>query len=309
MPSSTSSSNPAPLDRWSAALLASLLLLLAGAEALTRVFLVPSSKVLSRYQQETDTARSAGPRNRLLVCGNSTLAENVDFPALRKSLEPHWQAERWSMDDTRFFDWYYALRSLRAQNKLPAALAIVLAPFQIIPAQARDTFFAHYLLDPSDLLRASWDLSLHPTDAASMALAIPSRFYATRQDLRKNLIRRFVPFLPHLMASLVSPQQQSTLPLSRQSDVYRARLNLLAAEASITGIPVLLILPSLREATPAEEAVMAATQAPVRVLRPAPSGHFPASLYRDGLHMTPEGAAAYTPFFARAIQEALPRRP
>ncbi len=307
MHSSTSSSKSEISKAWILTLLAGLILILLGAEWLTRILIIPSSRVLSRYAQEAAAAQTPDKNNRrLLICGNSTLVENVDFPALQGSLQPNWEAQRWSMDDTRFHDWYYAFRRLRRQHNSPTAMVIVLAPFQMLGKQVRGTFFAHYLMAPEDIFRISQDLSMHPTESVALAAAVPSQFYATQQDVRKTFARKLMPFLPDLMSALVSEQKPKTLSKEQEQEIYRERLGLLAKEGKEAGIRVLLVIPSLRDESPSESLLQdVGRELGVTVLLPLPSGKFPKSFYRDGLHMTPEGARAFTPLLSKALSDTL----
>ena len=309
MHSSTSNSKSGISKAWILTLLAGLISILLGAEWLTRSVIIPSSRVLSRYAQEAAAAQTPDKsKRRLLICGNSTLVENVDFPALQGSLQPDWEAQRWSMDDTRFHDWYFALRRLRREHNLPTAMVVVLAPFQMLAKQVRGTFFAHYLMAPEDIFRVSQDLSMHPTESVALAAAVPSQFYATQQDVRKTFARRLMPFLPDLMSALVPEQKPKTLSQGQEREIYRERLEVLAREGKEAGIQVLLVIPSLRDDSPSETLLReVGREIGVTVLLPVPSGRFPKSFYRDGLHMTPEGARAFTPLMSKALSDVLGR--
>jgi hypothetical protein len=212
MLSSTSSSDAplnqsaAQLRRAAATLIVSVVLVAAALECSTRLFVHRMSANLGRISQEASAAehlrRTEQAPRQLLIVGNSLLLADVDMAALNRGLHPQWQATRFAVEQTAYYDWHFGLRRLLAAGARPDAVVMCLEPRHLISEGIRNEIFAYFLLQPSDIFRVSRTLRMSPTEASDLFFANTSAFYALRKEIRKNILGRLMPSLPSLTAMI-----------------------------------------------------------------------------------------------------------
>ena len=115
---------------------------------------------------------------------------------LNSGLEPHWQATRFAIEQTTYYDWHFGLRRLLAAGARPDAIVLCVEPRHLIAAGVRNEIFAYFLLQPSDIYTVSRMLRLTPTETSDLVFANASASYALRKEIRKNLLGRLMPSRP-----------------------------------------------------------------------------------------------------------------
>jgi hypothetical protein len=315
MRSSTSSFDPAlnrsaaRLRRAAATLMVSVLLFAAALECATRLFIHRLSANLGRISQETVAAehlrRTEQAPRQLLIVGNSLLLADVDMTALNRGLQPEWQATRFAIEQTTYYDWHFGLRRLLAAGARPDAIVMCLEPRHLIAEGVRNEIFAYFLLQPTDILRVSRALRMSPTDASDLFFANTSAFYALRKEIRKNLLGRLMPNLPSLTAMIT----RGIVPLpdpAKLSTTGKARLEAtrdvaLSAESRL----VLALTPPLR-AVDWSTLRSVGNDIGIPVLAPLLNDNLiPMDFEKDGYHLNEQGRSKFTqtliPLLVRAL--------
>ncbi|MGH8546722.1 MAG: hypothetical protein ACREX3_24530 [Gammaproteobacteria bacterium] len=284
---------------------------LLGIELVTRLVLVKISRVEARglleYESVVQTRNHSASQLRILLLGNSLLLEGVDFPVLKAALRPQWYAQRYVVDDTNYYDWYYGLRRLYREGATHDVVALVLTAQQLTSTRVRGSYFARRLMYPADFIAVARATGMHPTQAMDLFFSSISEFYGLRSELRKVLLGRLIPELPALAARFVVYPQW--MPDSGQ--VYRVSLDRLSALRDFSkrmGTSLFLVIPPLSRPADLDgsrDVIRAGATAGVTVLMPIPSGTLPHSAYRDGFHLNGVGAKRFTAALANALTEAL----
>jgi hypothetical protein len=194
----------------------------------TRLFVYRLSNGLSRVHQEANNAEQMqrspdGPRQVLLV-GNSLVMADVDMSELNKALQPRrWQATRFAIEQTTYYDWHFGLRRLLASGSRPQAIVLCFEPRHLVASGVNTEFFGNFLLHPADLYEVSRTLGLNPTQTSDLFFANTSAFYALRKEIRKNLLARMFPTLPSL-TQLITRGGLPALDLATLSSTGKERL-------------------------------------------------------------------------------------
>ena len=217
---------------------------------------------------------------------------------------PHWDARRFVVEQTFYYDWYYGLKRLFREGARPDVVVLMLSTRQWLRTETRGDYSAYYLMGTRDLPEAVRDLNLNATQAANLAFANVSKFWGARAEMRNFLIGHVMPDLGRLMAfsSTADPRRSR-----RCRRTGRPRADCEAERVGQRhGGRLLIVLPVLAEPQDGSAGFMRAAQAQhVSALRPVPSGTFGLHLYRDaGFHLNPEGAAAFTDQLIPALRRA-----
>jgi hypothetical protein len=316
MPSSISSSeipatrNTAAHQRWVVVLLAFIAVFVVSIECMARWAFTRISRIEQRVQSQSQAARSIGqnangshPRTVLLV-GNSLLGAGVETSVLRQAMPPGWKLAPLQVDDTTYMDWYFGLRRLFAEGARPEVVAVMLSPTQAIATSVRGEFFARHLMQTSDIISVTRELSLHRTNASSMLFARMSEFYGVRAEIRNWLLLKIMPGFQSV-ASLLTRHPRRPVD---DRDVRNAagRLQEMRELAEHYHVKLIWVLPSLLQTPDGTIGFLdAAKAAQVPVLTPAPSGSLAASNYTDGFHLAPAGAHIYTGKLIPLLQQYL----
>jgi hypothetical protein len=281
-------------------LLAGCLAVALAVEATARVGLDRASKIQRRMADEYRLARTIGTgaspgRTHILFVGNSLLDEDVRFDRLHDAVAPQWDARRFVVEQTLYYDWYYGLKRLFREGARPDIVVLMLSTRQWVRTEIRGDYSAYYLISTRDLVDATRDLNLNATQATSLAFANVSKFWGARAEMRNFILGHMMPGLGRLMAfsSVADPTPIVDEAVARDVSDRLARLNALV---SSHGGRLVIVLPVLAEPQDGSAGFMRAARAlHVSVLRPVPSGTFGLNMYRDaGFHLNPEGAAAFT---------------
>ncbi len=247
-----------------------------------------------RLARTIGTGASTG-RTHVLFVGNSLLDEDVRFDRLHDAVAPQWDARRFVVEQTLYYDWYYGLKRLFREGARPDIVVLMLSTRQWVRTEIRGDYSAYYLISTRDLVDATRDLNLNATQATSLAFANVSKFWGARAEMRNFILGHLMPGLGRLMtfSSVADPTPIVDEAIARDVSDRMARLNALV---SSHGGRLVIVLPVLAEPQDGSAGFMRAARAlHVSVLRPVPSGTFGLNMYRDaGFHLNPEGAAAFT---------------
>ena len=163
-----------------------------------------ASKIQRRMVDEYRMARTigigpAGGRTHVLFVGNSLLDEDVRFDRLQDAVAPQWDARRFVVEQTFYYDWYYGLKRLFAEGARPDIVVLMLSTRQWVRTEMRGDYSAYYLLSTRDVADAARDLNLSATQTSSLAFANISKFWAARAEMRNFVIGHLMPDLGRLM--------------------------------------------------------------------------------------------------------------
>jgi hypothetical protein len=233
-------------------------------------------------------------KRQVLVVGNSLLKEGLRFNDLERALSPDWEARRFVVVQTTYFDWYYGLRRLLQDGARPDSIVLVLSANQLMASTVLGDYFGHYLMTIRDLPSVVRDLRLDLTTAASLLFANVSGFYGVRSEIRKRLLVRLMPDLPQLTTLLTrgkTPQYSDEKVYTRATERLQACKSL-AAEYNCRFI--LVVPPVLRAQDHYAALQDAGTQVGVPVIVAAGSGTLGPGDFSDGSHLNQQGAVKYT---------------
>jgi hypothetical protein len=271
-------------------------------EATARLALDRVSKIQRRTADEYWLARTMGndapsDHKHVLMVGNSLLDEDVEFDRLRDSLGAQWQARRFVIENTFYFDWYYALRRLFNEGARPDIVVVMLSTRQWTRSDIRGDYSAYYLMNTGDLPGVIRDLGLNATEAANLLFANLSKFWAARAEMRNFVLARLMPELEQLM-HLSNTADPHPLIDDEVESVVRGRMARLKALTDVHDAQLIFLLPPVLEpgGTDGANGFVRASQAVgVATLRPLPAGTLGLPFYRDaGHHLNPVGASVFT---------------
>lgn len=279
-------------------LLGLLVLMAAGTELLVRLGFHRLSRIQRTFVEECRAAIEQGHDRssavHVLIVGNSLLEAGLDYPRARKELAPKVGLRRIIVEDSAYNDWQYGLRRLLANGAHPQVLILCLSARQLTSPTVRGDYFAHYLMDSSDLIKVSSELHLHPTEASNYFFSNLSSFMGSRAEIRKWIISTAMPDFGVLAKSLARTNPPPLDPAFVEN-LSRQRLSHLANLCGQYGIRFELLLPPLLGSDDNSDAVRrAAAGTGVPVLVPIASGSLPRSDYSDGFHLNARGASVLT---------------
>jgi hypothetical protein len=296
-------------------LLAGCLAVAFAVEAAARVAFDRASKIQRRMADEYRLAKTIGAnrsagRTHALFVGNSLLDEDVRFDRLHDAMAPQWDARRFVVEQTFYYDWYYGLKRLLDEGARPDIVVLMLSTRQWVRTEMRGDYSAYYLLSTRDVLAAARDLNFNATQTSSLAFANVSKFWAARAEMRNFVIGHLMPDLGRLMGlssiADLTPIEDDAVALGVGDRI--ARLN---AVVSSHGGRLVIVLPVVADAQDGSAGFMRAARAlHVTTLRPVASGTFGLNLYRDaGFHLNPDGAASFTEQLIPVLRRAADPRP
>jgi hypothetical protein len=300
--------------RATATLLVGVALFGLALECGTRLFIHRMSASLARISQEADAAarvrRTEQAPRQLLIVGNSLLMADVDMAALSRGIGPRWQATRFAIEQTTYYDWQFGLRRLLAAGARPDAIVLCLEPRHLVSSGLRTEIFAYFLLQRMDIYRASRTLRLTPTETSDLFFANISAFYALRKEIRKNLLGRLMPSLPNLTAMItrggVPPPDPERLSSAAKPRLEAARQVVMSSDSRL----LLAVPPPVRSVDRSVlESIGDALEIPV--LAPLLSDNLaPTDFDKDSYHLNSEGRSKYTealiPLLVRALNASVP---
>lgn len=293
-------------------LLAGCVLVACAAEGTARFLLDRVSKIQRRTADEYARAQTIGTdpcgRKHVLLVGNSLLLEDVRFDRVRAALADDWDARRFVIEQTFYYDWYYGLRRLFREGARPDVVVVMLSSRQWIRSDVRGDYTAHYLIDRADLLDAARELNLNATQTTNLVVANTSKFWGARAEMRNFLLGRMMPDLGALM-NFSSVVDHNTLMAEEVEPIAAERIARLTELTDSYGARLILLMPvtlDTGKGTGWLGILQAAERKRVTALMPAPSGTFGRDMYRDaGFHLNPTGAAAFTEMLIPELHKTL----
>ncbi len=308
MPSSISNSKkigaallgkPTNFIRASLILLLILVAVVLGLEWTSLTVATHSSRILSRSAREREEVkgfrRKPGGPKTVLLYGNSLLLEDVEFPRLHDQLQSGgWDARSLVVVQTSYLDWHFGMRRLFDEGCNPDVYVMILTPTQMAVDGYAGSIFAYYLMRGQDIFEVASATHIHPTEAAGLLFARYSSFYGLRADLRKNLLRYFIPGLNELRAHLI-PLAIKPPPADLVSREVEKRMREERANIEQRGAKLVVVIPPVADPNDhSDVAIQACQRAGVAVLAPVSAGEFSPDMFTDGFHMGQAGAKIFT---------------
>jgi hypothetical protein len=283
--------------------------LLGSVELVVRVGLPRISKIEGRIALEYRSAlairHASGRSPNVLVVGNSWLLYGVDLPMLQTSLAPNYSVRRCVIEQTSYLDWYYGMRALYSRGARPDVVVLFLNATDMAVNDLRGDFFAYRMMLLRDVLRASRDAGLPPTQTFSLFLANFSYYYATRLETRKFLLSSLMPTFQTLRASIIPAARP---PLDSASAVVTVAARLKQFDALVRTHAGRFIFVEAPTRRPRDEswALEAAAKSGVPVIVPMPAASLHDSDFReDQEHLNESGAARYTAALTPLLRRSL----
>ena len=321
MHSFTSSSDPAlrvpPVERTRVrgaiiAVIGTGLLVLLGAEALSRFAFPRISQIEARISSDEREARSIGevvpgaPPTMLLV-GNSLLLEGLDYPKARTEMSSEARVVRFVIERTEYMDWYYGLHHMFESGVRPSVVVLCLNLGDTVSSEILGDYSARHLFGVSDLLPVARQAGMDKTRTSGLVLAHWSAFYASRATIRNFILNKTDPSYGAAMHALADSTRK---PLPPDDELVRKAGNRLTAIRELCrryGVEfVLLIPPSLTRFN--DLLGSAANLQNVDFDYPFPFGTMDAEMFRDRVHLNNKGAAVFTDAIVRALRAHLAKR-
>ena len=293
-----------PRRRDIVALLVALAVCCLGVEMTMRVGFGRVSRIRSEIEREYAVATNMrGPRSALLI-GNSLLKEGVDVSQLRGAVGPGLAVQRFAVESTTYFDWYYGLRHLFHRGARPEYVVCVLSTRQWLSAGVRGEYTAGLMIDGADVQHLAKAVGADNTGASSLAFATLSSYYANRAEVRTWLMGIAIPGLQSLTTRIAAPNP----PLPADHEIGQQALPRLVAMRDLCaryGARLIIVIPPSNAAEDGSGAMVAAArQTGVEALVPLQFEATPPAYYSDGFHLNHLGRAAFTDALASALRRA-----
>jgi hypothetical protein len=277
-----------------------------AAEAAARIGLDRASRIQRRMVEEYQDARAIGqdgvPGPHVLIVGNSLLDEGVQFDRLREALASHYDARRYMVEQTVYYDWLYGLKRLYREGARPDIVVVMLGTGHWLSPNIRGDYSAQYMMSTADLPLVARDLGMHPTQATGLMFAGLSKFWGARVEMRTFVLGHLLPDFGRLM-NTTSVVDRKPLVDEEVAPVLSERVARMRGLADEYGSQLVLLVPPVLNPDDGSSGLMtAAAEHQVPVLRPVTSGSFGAQLYRDGFHLNETGAALFTDRLIPALQ-------
>jgi hypothetical protein len=279
------------------------------AEVAARFSLNHISRLHQRIVQERAAAQAVRPGlpgqpPTMLFVGNSLLLAGVDFPQLVNRTASRFRVSRFVVEQTNYYDWYYATAHLLRKGARPDYLLLCLNPRQLSDNAIRGEFSARFLFGLEDIWPAARAARADLTTTSGLYLAHFSTFYASRAELRGLLMGKIAPQVPQLSHDLVPAASGFTIR-GDQTPVFAGRLQACAELCDMYHVKFLFLVPPTRQIGD-DEISRAGQEAHVEVLRPVPNLSLGPEYYSDGFHLNEAGANIITLKVANEILHLSP---
>jgi hypothetical protein len=298
------------LDRFTLALLVTVIAILAGAECVTVVGFDRVSKVQRReVAQRTALLRvrdSADQRTiHVAVVGNSLLLEGVNVPMLTKKIGPDVVPAPYFVLATGYYDWYFALKRLFSEGMAPRYVLLGLSPNQLASPRTRGDYSASYLFQSSDLFEVARDTHMDATTTSAFVLAHFSKYYSTRSVTRGFILNLALPSVAELLHNKLGTVRDPPLDEAVLAQLATERLAALDRLCRANGARFMLVVPPTYQ--PGAEAVAKIGNGlGIPSLVPVHAGEVDSTDYQaDGFHLNEKGARFFTTRLASKLLDEL----
>ncbi len=264
---------------------------------------------VSRIQRRIDTDYKAALRLRpimngrptLLVLGNSLLLEGINPPEFQKATASEYKASSFFVEQTTYEDWYYGIRRLFHAGARPSVILLGLSINHLIADGVRREYFARFLMDRRDLASVVRREKLAPTLASTFLFANLSGWVGSKTEIRNWLLVRTMPDIDQF-GSLLKTPGPSPPDAARLREILNRRLPELKQVCAQYGARLVLVIPPSQDVRePYQAAEQTGAQTGVLVLVPYRPGEMPPYNYRDGYHLSGDGALLFTRHLARLL--------
>jgi hypothetical protein len=312
VPLSTSDSDRRNATRAIVVLLAALLGYFCALEAVTRIAFPRINHVWRTIQADHLRAVSLRPDPRdksvtMLIVGNSYLEVGVNRDSLQEEIAPNYSLAYLPMSGTSYLDWYFGLRRLFAEGSRPAIVGVCLSTRDLISDTTDGGSFANSLMLKRDILQVKRESHLDNTAASEYLFANFSSWMGHRGEIHNWLLRKSAPGINNLVLYF----RPKNRPLPPASDIVaRAlpRLRLLSELCQQNGSRFFLLIPPTRDVNDASNEVKAAAaKEGLLVVLPFQHAELPESVFLDGAHLNPQGAALFTARLGPTLLQSLYR--
>jgi hypothetical protein len=300
------------VDRFTIALLSTILVILAGLELVSRARFDSTSRVQRREVAERAAlllVRDSGAaRDRhIAMLGNSLMLEGVGLPLFQATLNPRYVPVPYFVLGTNYYDWFFGLRRLFAEGAHPEYVLLGLSPNELATSEVRGDFTARYMVQQSDLLRIVKLTHMDATRASEFMLSHYSEYYSTREITRGYVMSRVLPSVGEMFHSRYASVHDPELSESVLQKLATDRLVALDQLCRANGAHLIFVVPPTYEK--GADVIQAAGLAHgIKILVPVRDNEFDDGDYQeDRIHMNEKGAHVFTLRLADLVNSELPK--
>jgi len=245
---------------------------------------------------------AADDKPTLLLLGNSLALEGINFPEFQRSVANDYQANRFIVEQTSYQDWYYGLRKLFRAGARRKVVLLCLSTHHLAVDGVRWGYFAHFLMDLRDLPSVVRVERLDPTTASTYFFANLSSWIGTKTEIRNWLLVKTLPDI--VKFGNLFPDLPPAPPDDVMKVISAKRFREIQEICRRYGAkPVLLVPPNLDMHDPIGIVMEEGRKAGVPVLVPYRPGEMQRNYFRDGYHLTDEGALLFTPRLVEQLHQ------
>ena len=310
MPLSISASEHRKATRALTILLGAMLVYVCSLEVVTRLAFPRINHVWRTIREDHLTAvllhpSAASNSETMLMVGNSYLEVGVNRENLQQEIAPTFSIAYLPMSGTSYLDWYFGLRKLFMEGSRPAIVGVCLSTRDLISDATYGGSFAHTLMLRSDLLRVKKASHLDNTMTSDYFFDSLSSWMGHRAEIHNWLLRKAAPSVEKL-TPYVRPEKQSLPPSDVILAKALARLRMLNQLAQRYGARFFLLIPPTMDVRDASNEIQAAAaKEGILVLLPFQHAELPGSVFLDGAHLNPQGAAIFTARLGPTLLQSL----
>jgi hypothetical protein len=301
------------LQRATIVLVASVAVVLLGAELLSRYAFPRISQIESRIrhdEHQTMSIRDLAPGSppSVLLVGNSLLLRGLDYPKIRTEMAPDAQVFRFTIENTEYLDWFYGLRHLFVSGVHPSVVVVCLSISQTVSSKTLGDYSARHLFGASDLLPVAHASGMDATRTSGLILAHWSAFYSSRATIRNFILNRTAPGYAAALHAIADNIKETLPPDGELISTASSRMAALQQLCRQYGVDlVILVPPSLGRVN--DLLTPAASLAHVELDDPVPGGSLAPDFFRpDRTHLNEKGAAVFTDAVTRCLRARLEKR-
>ena len=273
-------------------------------------FLIPHVSN-SAKRELADFAAVTAPRPadrppQVLLIGNSLLLHGVDRKILQTEIASSYETAFLPVENTSFFDWYYGLRRLFAENAKPSVVVLSINIRQLMSDSTNGEGFARRMMQRRDLVRVRKASHLDNTATSAYFFATFSEWLGSRSGFRNWLLEQWLPGAGELVLHFASGRPAPEVSPEAVTAVAAPRLAMLSELCESYGARFVYVLPATTNLSERAAALTSAADAlNVRVLVPYAPGEMPGTMFGDGFHLSPDGAKSFTQRLAPLLKDAV----